>query len=191
MKFAQATKGTRAETPVDIPIPGTSETVPALLRPLTALEDMDVVARATDTARAKKVEPRDGESVYDAALWAETLAIAVLDKDSPAGARERFFEDAAQIVADYDTDTLAMLHEQQRLWQESCSPLLRAKSMGDLIATWEGLAGDNAERFFVGMSPRTRFLSMLTLVRHVWASPELRSLATSPTPSTSTESAKH
>lgn len=190
MKYAEAKKGTKAERPIDVPIPDTKDTVPALLRPLTAEEDGDVVAKATEYARAKKVEPRAGVAVYDAAVWAETLARAVLDKDSPPAAREPFFRDAAQILADYDTDTIAMLHEQQELWQETCSPLMRARSMSEVIAIWEGLAGDNAERFFVGISPRTRLTSFASLARLVWSSPELRSLATSLTGSTTAESSK-
>lgn len=177
MKLAQMQRGTRAEKPTTVPVGETR--VPALLRPLSAYEETEVIAEATKFAKEKGVEAKDGNAVYDSALYAHTLLRATLDADSPAGARERFYPDAGAILQEYDSDTLAMLHEEQQLWQEECSPSIRSKSFGDMLALTRDLASSDGAFFFIRLSPRTRLNWALTSARLLASSPELRSLLSS------------
>lgn len=182
MKYAQVQKGKKAENPVTIQVAG--EAVAAMTTPLTALEEIEVVAQATRLAKEKGTEPKDGHPVYDAAMYAHTLYLATLDKDSPPHAREKFFPSAEAILGDYGSDELARMHEEQQLWQEECSPLVRAKTFDELVGMTKRLASDQGEFFFLALSPRTRLLWALTTARLFASSPELNALSSSASPGT-------
>ena len=180
MKFSQIVKGIRAEKAIEIPIQG-GDAVPAIVRPLSAIEACDVVAQATAFAKAKGVPDASyGHPVFDSAIWAHTLLLATLDKDSPKNAREPFFASAEEILKDFDTDALAAMHTHQAIWQEECSPVERAKTLNQLFEITKRVAGEGGESFFVLLSARTQMVWARTIASLFTSSPELSALFTSP-----------
>jgi hypothetical protein len=156
VKFSQILLGTRAEKPAKVSLAG-GGTADVLLRPLDATEELAVLSSARLEAEAKgHKDPKDGDAIYDSLLAAHTLAVTALDPDSPPEARERFFDKGAAQVGALDPDTIAVLYEEQRVWQEECSPSIRAKSAGELVVLTKQIAAADGHGFFLRLSPLTR-----------------------------------
>lgn len=150
-------RGVRAEKDTTFRFAGSD--VKVLIRPLSALEEADVTADAIKFAKSKGSEALEGRPIYEAAFAAGALAISCLDPDSPADARSPLFDKGAtQVLSELDTDTIAQLFEQHRLWQEECSPYLKTKSAGELFDLAKRVAQENDPFSYVRMSPRTRWL---------------------------------
>lgn len=193
MKFSSLetiAAGTHAERNVDLPVPGRdAPPVPMAMRPLSGAEDISVCAEALKMAKARGVEsPTFGDPIYDLALWANTVAVSFVDVDSPRDKREPFFDGGAeQVLANLHPETIAYLAERQAVWQEECSPSVRAKSVGELFSLAKGLAEASDDSFFSRLSPRTRWSLARTLARLLLKSPEASSLFSSlAEPSTAT-----
>lgn len=157
MRFSDVAKGTLAERATKFTAYGNA--VDVLLRPLSALEETDVAAAAIKYAKSKGSEPVEGHPIYEAALMANVLAIACMDTESPAHSRGVFFDGGAdQVLRELDTDTLAELFQQQRIWQEQCSPTSNKKNVAELWEAAEKLAADDDPLVYARLSPRTRWI---------------------------------
>lgn len=178
MKFSQIQLGTKAEKPGTLLIPGAGEggsmgKVDVLLRPLDAGEELAVIAHARTFAMDRGVtDPHMGDELYDSALFVYTLVTAVLDKDSPVGVRQPFFDAGIDQVLSLDPDSIGHLYEQQQLWQEECSPTIRTKTAGDLLKLTRQIAEDESQGFFLRLSRSTQATCARTMARLLLASPE-------------------
>lgn len=176
MRFSSLVKGKRAERAATIRV-GVAD-VPLRLRPLSAIEETDVIAAAIAHAKAKGAEPTAGHPIYEAAIMANTLAVACIDPDSDDGA---FFDGgAAQVLSELDTDTIAQLYEQQQIWQEECSPSVRAKSFEELFGLAKKLSETDDPLAYVRLSPRTRWILQRTTGALLPTSPEPKPQPSSP-----------
>jgi hypothetical protein len=155
MRFSDVIRGTSAECTTHYESRG--KRVEVLLRPLDANEEMDVVASAIKHCKARGADAVAGNPIYEAGIMAASLAIAVLDPDSPEEARAPHFDKGDSQVLQLDTDTIATLYEQQMQWQEETSPSLKAKSVGELFDIARKLVEQDDPLVYARLSPRTRW----------------------------------
>lgn len=124
-KFSSIVRGKRAEKDIMMPPVdgGDGSEVPALVVALDGIEEEEVLVRARERAIAHGIkEPKVGEPIYDLALMVETLAVAVLDVDSPVDNRQPFFDGGSDNVRSYGREAIAYLYQLQQMWQEEVSP---------------------------------------------------------------------
>jgi hypothetical protein len=157
MRFSTVSQGTRAERAASFKH-GTT-VVNVLLRPLTAAEEIEVISKATALAESKGIKnPRPDNPIYESAIWAHSLALACLDPDSPTDARAPTFDGGAeQALAALDSDTLAVLYEQLRVWQEECSPSLRTVGTDALWNALKEVATSDDPFVYARLSPHMRW----------------------------------
>lgn len=175
-KFSSLTQGAsaRARKKIVFPLPGArwspeasgweGPTVDVDVRVLTPGEDEEVLRRAHAEAKTGGVEhPAEGEPIYDRAIVVNTVALALVDHESPETAPAPFFASADEIRAStlMSTEVLLYLMEQQELWQDERSPRIKDFTPAEFLATLVGVAGGNAG-FFVGQRPGTQWLFMRT-----------------------------
>ena len=157
MKFSQLAKGIRAEKQVSFRYGG--KDIPTLLRPLTQGEEIDVIAKASKAAQRDGVkEPKPGDPIYEAHAMAETLALACLDPDSPADARMPTFDGGPKDLLDMDRDAVAMLFEQQAMWQQECSPAIHTTGTKDLFKLAEEVSEQGDPFAYAALPLVTRWL---------------------------------
>lgn len=158
MKFSLIAKGTKAEESATFRY--YDKDVAILIRPLSQLEEIDVIAAALKTCKEKGAEGKPGNAIYEAVRMAATLAVACLDPDSPPGARQSVFDlGAEQVLAELDTDTIAQLAERQDRWQEQCSPSFRHKTVKELFEMARKLGEDEHDPLaFARLSPNTQLV---------------------------------
>jgi hypothetical protein len=181
MKFSSIVAGQQKTEQVEIKLHG-KECKP-LVRALSLAEEMDVDAYAIGVAKAKGAKPEKGETIFDAATMAKALEIAYLDEDSPADARERFFDNGPEAVTTLDKDTIALLYERQELIQEECSPGFRIHSAVELFDMLRGAASKEGQAdplYFLRFAPSTRLTLWRFTVALLADSPVLKSTSTSP-----------
>jgi hypothetical protein len=156
MKFSDVAKGTKAEKASAFSYGGKS--IPVLLCPLSFEEEIGIIARAVKIAQKEGVrEPRPGDPIYEAHAQAETLLLACLDPDSPEGARTPTFADTKEVLQ-LDQDTVAILCEQQAMWQQECSPSIHEVSTKDLFKHAEEVCERGDPFAFARFSPSMRWL---------------------------------
>jgi hypothetical protein len=178
VKFSQVAKGTSAEKPSKFRHGETD--IEILLRPLNAGEEVEIIAKASKSAVKDGVtSPRPGDSIYDAHLMSETLALSCLDPDSPADARTSTFDEGPKQVLQLDNDTILLLWEQQRMWQEECSPSVQAKSTKDLFELAKEVAEGDDPFAYVRLSQRTRWQLQHFTAALLVKSPAFRELCSS------------
>ena len=163
MKFADVAKGIKAEKVAAIFFGG--KTIPTRLRPLSAAEEIGVIADAVKAAQKAGVrEPKPGDPIYEAHLKARTLALACLDPDSPEEARTTTFASPDEVL-EMDSDSVGILMEQQSMWQEECSPSINATSTKDLFKTAQEVSERGDPFDYARLSPVTRWrLQLFTAV---------------------------
>jgi hypothetical protein len=105
----------------------------------------------------------------------EELALACLDPDSPANARTPTFDLGAKDVLDLDNDTIVMLWERQKMWQEECSPSVRTKSTKDLYKLAKEVSEGDDPFPYAALSPLTRFQLQHFTACLLAASPDFKS----------------
>lgn len=164
MKFSQIAKGKRAEKPhiftfgqqlvggVMVPIQHE-----VLVAPLSAIEEMDVEADAIREAKRRGAEPVAGNSVFESARMMAVIHAAILDKDSPPGAREPYFALGLTEIGTLDPDTIAHLHQVQQAWQEEISPSYRHKNGADLFKLVKEVADSDDPLVFARYSLKTQW----------------------------------
>jgi len=163
MKFSQISKGTRAEQQVTLPPPdGTEAPIPSLVRALNGTEEGAALEHARAYAKARGVaEPRPGEPLYDLALMVETVAVAYLDPESPAAAREPLFDGGPdQLRQHYGREAITYLYEIQQAWQDEVSPSLKkldAKGYVEALFKLGGPDEEDARVFFIRSLPGLRW----------------------------------
>ena len=170
MRFAQLLKGSLARRAVEITIGDTKQTVD--VRPLNAFEIAGVLQRAKAFAAARGADADESSSIYELGLHIETLAVAVVDHDSPEDKPVPFFDSVTQLLESelLTPEHIAFLYAHYETWADDCSP--RDKELGPadfmrLIALSAG--GDMSP--FCSLRPGTQWASFRSL-----ASLYLRSL---------------
>jgi hypothetical protein len=158
-KFSKVVLGTRAEKEVKIPaVDGGEESYTALVRPLDGLEEEEVLVRARSRAIEKGLtEPRLGEPIYDMALMVETIAVGVLDIESPKDARQPFFDEGAEQVRQaYGREAISYIYQLQQTWQDEVSPTLLKLDSKATVEAMITIGGPNeveARRFLEQCRP--------------------------------------
>lgn len=184
MRFSDVIRGTAAECPTHYVLDG--KKVEVILRPLDSNEEMDVVAAAIKHCKTRGADAVAGNPIYEAGIMRATLAIACLDPESKPEARQPHFDKEDQ-VGKLDTDTIAILYEQQMQWQEETSPSLKHKSVGELFDLARKVVEQDDPLAYARLSPRTRWdLQRTTGVLLL----ESRVLRPSPTSSSSSDGTK-
>lgn len=183
-KFSQILKGTRARHVVPFPIsaaPVTEgaerETVPVDVRVLSGIELATCLEKARERAAAKGItDPAQGEPIYDLALMVETLAVAVVDHESPEDAPAPFFDGGAeQILADVDSERISYLYAWHEMWQSMCSPRLEKLDEQAAFQKLIELTTRTDPGPFVEMLPATAWALLRFTGGLLLSSPELRS----------------
>jgi hypothetical protein len=188
VKFSQIAQGVLAET--DATLMHRGQKIPLKLVPLSLQEESDCISAAMAYAKKKGVAaPKSGDSLFDAALWAESLALSCLDPDSDPQKRERFFDGGAAQVRSLDQDNVALLWEQQRAWQEECSPSIQAHSTEELFAYAKTIAEDKQFPLW-DLSPRTRLTLLRFMASLLGSSPDFKSYFSSSSGSPPTDASK-
>jgi len=165
MRFSEGSKSAAREKPLTIALPDREDKV--LVRPTGALEDIESRKFAMAQVKAAGApDARDGDAIYDASFWAHVVATAFLDVDSSASGRVKYFTDAAEVLRELPTESIAYLFQSQQQWQEEASPNYKALSPGQLVGMIEKLAKADGDVFFSRCSPSTqsslaRFMAVL------------------------------
>lgn len=189
MKFSQLAAGVDQSRTVEITLRG--KLCKPLVRPLTMLEEVDVVAYAIKAAKEKGAEPVKGNEIFDAATMAKACHLAYLDEDSPANARQPFFDEGPEAVLTLDKDTIALLFERQEIRQSEASPAFSVTSGPELMGIIRELVDGEGQRdpfFLLRFAPTTRLalvrtMAVLLAESHV-LKPSSTSLSSPPTTST-------
>lgn len=161
MKASAILAGVRGDSPGQLVHNG--QEIAVAIRCLDTIEASAVREKARAYAVEKGVaEPADGEPIYDMAVMAHTLLIAVLDAESPADNREPFFVSFDEVRA-RTPEQIAHLYEQQRRVQELADPKVHGLKPEELMATAFaiGTASEvESARFFSRLGPATQWRSM-------------------------------
>ena len=160
MQFGQLQRSGSREKLDEILLPEVESPVPVYIRPVSALQESDARRFAlTEAKRNGTSDPKDGDPVYDTALWSAIVAASYFDSDEKRGngaSRPAFFDKGAAQVRELPTDTIAYLFQRQQAWQEEISPTFKAKSVGEMIAAARSLAEEDGDVFFYRCSPFTQ-----------------------------------
>jgi len=194
-KYSAVVQGPRARKTIDLPRPGavvdmeTGEwrgpTIKLDVRPLRGDEYDQVLADAKKYAeKLGATDPVEGDELFERGRLLHTLAIACVDKDSPADAPQPFFDGGVEQILTSDEltpEVLAYLYEHQQLWQDAVSPLVKSMTPAEfataVIRTASGENGDMS--FFVSARPGMRWSFTLSMAKLLAASTLLASLSTS------------
>ncbi len=165
MQFASLIKGKRATKRVVLPYG--DEEIPVLVRPMNGFEEAEAIAGGRAYAVEKGVtDPKPTDRLFEIGVMAHVLAISCLDPDDPDHKRP-FFASAHEVLVNLDTDRIALLHEQQQLFQDECSPRKLSLDVGEQLAKIleiaESTPGVGADPF-ANMQPVLRWTFMRTLV---------------------------
>ncbi len=151
-KLSQIVQGTRARKVVPTTLLDGGE-ANVSLRPLAGIDDAAVLERAREFAVSRGVkDPKPGDSLYELGLQVHTLLEATLDVDSDAP----FFDGGAdQLLANMDSDRIALLFERQRHLQDEISPRKGSMSESEFWTKIVQVAGseDRDESFFWQLKP--------------------------------------
>jgi len=183
MKASAIARGTAAERPTSYIAgkddKGKDNVVQVLLRPLSALEEADIEADAIAFAKKRGAPTTPNSAIYEAALMGATIRVAVLDPDTPASAREPHWDSLDQVLA-LDGDTIAQLHEQQRIWQEECSPSARKMTANELMKLTTDIAESDDPKAYSLLSPGIRWTLQRITGLQLVALRDLKPLSSSP-----------
>jgi hypothetical protein len=168
--FSQLAKGKRARKGISFPLlaPQAAEGEGARERELqvdvivlSGLEDAEVMAKARAFAKERGVDdPKDGNPIYDLALWAFTLAVACVDPESPETEPRPFFDGGADQIMGSNLlgrDTIAYLYEHQQQWQDEVSPRARTIGAEALLAHVVAVAASEDPTPFFRLAPALRW----------------------------------
>jgi hypothetical protein len=151
------------------------------LRVLTGAEEVTVLQQATAFAIERGVEnPKDGDTLYELAKMAETLALGVIDHDSPEDAPVVFFDGGAkQILDEIDGDRIAFLYGRWQVWQGQCSPRFANMTAEQFCEQVVKVTVSDDDLPFAQMHPAQQLICMRTLGGLLLSSPGGKSLFTS------------
>lgn len=122
-RFSKLVKGSKARKPFALSLPNAVEDVQIALVPLSGADEVETFAQARAFAKSKGIDdPKQGDPIYERAIWASTLLIACIDPESLEAAPVPFFDSVEEILGGLDRDRIALLFEAQQAWQDECSP---------------------------------------------------------------------
>jgi hypothetical protein len=185
MRFSSVKRDRAGEKSLEVLLPGVDKAVPVIVRALSAMEEG--ASKSGAITRATKLgskSPAPGDPLYDAAWWANVVAVAYLDVESPPEARATFFKDSDEVLRGLPTDALAYLFQEQQVWQEVVSPTYKTQTGAQLVEAIRKVAGEDGEGFFARCSPATQ----IALARFMAALLETVRNTSSPSGSPSTAS---
>lgn len=135
------------------------------LRVLTGTEEAQVLQKARTSAIEHGVEnPKDGDPLYELAKMAETLALGVVDHDSPEEEPRVFFDGGSkQILDEIDGDRIAFLYARWELWQGECSPRIGTLSGEQFYSQMVKVTVSDDDLPFSQMSPTTAWICFRTM----------------------------
>lgn len=177
-KFSSIVAGPRARKRVVLPLPGAAcdgetgkwdgPTVDVDVRTVRADEHDKVLASARRYAIENGVaEPSDGDELFERGRILHTLAIACVDVDSPVDAPAPFFDGGVEQILSSESltpEVLAYLYEQQAIFQDESSPLMKTQSPVEFTAALMATAeGDMS--FFVYSRPGLRWSFTHTMAK--------------------------
>lgn len=144
------------------------------LRVLTGVEEATVLQNARAFAIERGVEsPKDGDPLYELGKMVETLALGVIDHDSPEADPRVFFDGGSkQILDDVDGDRIAFLYARWELWQGECSPRIGTMSGEQFYSQMVKVTVTDDDLPFAQMSPVTQWILARTLGALALNSPE-------------------
>jgi hypothetical protein len=136
-------------------------TIPVGVRALTGDETALVYQKAEVDARAKGVTTwSDEHPLCHLYVMVHTLAVAVVDADSPHAAPVPFFNGAEHVLSSplICTDNIAYLYERQQDWQDECSIETKSMTVDQVIGTLleEADRPENADSPLERMRPGLR-----------------------------------
>lgn len=195
--FDEVAAGIEARHTFEFPLPGakadaetgawTGRTQTVDVRPLTPGEELAVIGAAIRDAKAAGVaDPAEGDAAYDLALRIHTIAVGLVDVDSPKDAPAPYFPGGAEQirrVRGVTRDHIAYAYEKHQAWQDECSPSLRNMTQTQYLqAVTKSAGGDIGP--FLQMSPGTRWAFLRSMAAQLVASLAANSASTSPSPAT-------
>lgn len=161
-------------------LPGYKEPRPALVRAVSAFEELEAARTAHEEARKRGMgTPEAGDERFDVPRWAAIVAKAFLDADSPIEGREPYFETVAEVL-DLPLDSISYLFQVQQAWQEEVSPSYKARSIPELIEAVKKVAETDGEVFFSRCSPLMQLHLSRFMASRLVSSPSMTSPSTSP-----------
>lgn len=131
-KFSEIAKGVTARRSFTFTLPsGTDCTVDLAI--ILGENDALILRKAKEFAEARDVkDPKPGDPLYELGIWVNTIALGVVDPDSPIDAPQPFFDGGVPQILDEKTglgrEWIALLFQAQQAWQDHLAP--RPKEMG-------------------------------------------------------------
>jgi hypothetical protein len=179
-KFSNVLQGPRARKPIKLPLPGaqvdpeTGEwigpTADLDVRPLREDEYTGVLKEALAFARKNGLtEPGEGDPLYEQGMMIHTLAVTCIDRESPKEDPQPFFDGGWEQIFKSEVispEVLHYLYNQQQLWQDEVSPLLKTMNQVEFIAAAIKVAGGD-QSFFVCTRPGMLWSFMHTLAKQL------------------------
>ncbi len=170
MRYANWRKGTDAVRVVSLPInraPGDDSEAPKVgLKPFTGDQQLRVLQEARTMAIQRGVQdPKPEDPLYNFAFAVYTVLHGTVD---PEDSKTPFFADVDELLGatELGPDTILMLAEEHKVWQEEVSPQVGKLSKEDFQLITDGLLDpDEGHRFFVGLRPSIRWIWALTTAR--------------------------
>lgn len=179
MKFSSVLLGKRAESVVDLQYRG--EALRFALRPLDGTEEAAALERATEFARSRNaasVVP--GNPLFDLGLMVHSLALAAIDVDSPAEARQPYFDAGADaVLGAFGPEEIAFLYARYEHQQAECSPTINRMSANEMVGHLIEIAGSDSDLPFVRLRPALQLSLLRFSARQLLSSPAGSSLLSS------------
>lgn len=158
----------------------------------------DVLKYAAEFAAGRKAQAKDGDPLFEFGKDIQTVALGVLDPESPEEAPELFFVSAEEVLHNLDRDRIAILAAQQRSFQSATSPLQKAMNNDEFFLHVAALAETEEEHDspFALWAPSMRWsfertMAKLLIARASEDSPPPKSSSTSSNEEEPTLSLKH
>lgn len=131
-KFSDIALGPLARRSVEFPLPS-GRVITVDVVPLFGESEATILKEARAFAQARGVpDPKNGDPLYELGLWVHTIALGVVDPESPQDAPKPFFDGGVSQILDERTglgrEWIALLFEAQQAWQDELAP--RPKEMG-------------------------------------------------------------
>jgi hypothetical protein len=178
--FAAMKEGVRHREPIELEIDGRK--VPVDMRKLSVGETTQVLTTALELAKLKKSEdPKPGDPIYDRMKTLATLALALVDHDSPKEDPKPFFDSPQQIEASglLSDDVIEFVLARWELWVDQNSMSKRAVTTLEMVKLIASCAGDDALPF-LGLSPAMQWHFVRFMARTLLASQRTSSSSSSP-----------
>lgn len=147
------------------------------LRVLTGTEESQVLEKAREHAIKGGIEtPKDGDQLYELGKMVWTIALGIIDHDSPEDSPKPFFDGGAQQVLDeVDGDRIAFLYGRWESWQGQVSPQLGTLSGEEFFSQLVKVTVSDDDLPFSQLRRVTQWILCRTMGALLLSSPEAKS----------------